>query len=111
MYDAFGRLQERDRVAMALASYTAGLGHVLDACSLAAADGGDPTLWSGNVEESLALLSNPDYALRATHGGACGHQAVAFVNLVLDRWEDYAAAATLKREMVEDSTVGTRQFR
>ena len=91
MYDVFEPVGEDDRVAFSLASYTAGLGHVLDACSLSAVDGRDPRRWSGNVEETLAQLSDTVFAQRATHGGAHGHQAVAFVNLVLERWRDYAA--------------------
>lgn len=92
MYDAFAYVEDPERTAFALAAYTAGIGHVLDACSLAAVDGRDPARWSGNVEETMAQLANPDYARRATFGGACGHQVVAFVNLVLARWNSYAEA-------------------
>ncbi|MBN1423472.1 transglycosylase SLT domain-containing protein [Candidatus Fermentibacteria bacterium] len=95
MYDSFHRLDEADRVACAVASYCAGLGHVLDACSLSAADGRDPARWAGNVEETMAMLTNPVYARRATHGGADGHQAVAFANMVLLRWQEYGAQQRL----------------
>ncbi len=91
MYDVFKGVEEIDRVAFALASYTAGLGHVLDACSLAAVDGRDPRKWAGNVEETLAQLTNPEFAQRATRGRARGHQAVAFVNRVLQSWSAYVA--------------------
>lgn len=91
MYDAFRWLDEIDRTACAVAAYCAGLGHVRDACSLSVVDGRDPSRWAGNVEETLAQLSNPEFARRATYGGAQGHQAVAFANLVVNRWQGYAA--------------------
>lgn len=50
-----------ERLRFVLASYNAGQGHVLDAMALAEKLGKDPTVWYGNVEEALALMSNPRY--------------------------------------------------
>ena len=44
-----------------LASYNAGIGHILDAIALARKYGKNPQLWNGNVAESLLLKSNPIY--------------------------------------------------
>lgn len=93
LYDIFSGSSEPDRVSLALASYTAGLGHVLDACSLAAAHGLNPAIWEGHVEEVMARLTNPVYASEVARGGVMGHRAVAFVTLVMRTWREYTGSA------------------
>ena len=50
-----------ERQKFVLASYNAGIGHILDAIALARKYGKNPQLWNGNVAESLLLKSNPIY--------------------------------------------------
>jgi membrane-bound lytic murein transglycosylase F len=49
-----------DRLSIILASYNAGIGHVLDARRLARSEGANPNSWS-DVSRYLELKSNPDY--------------------------------------------------
>lgn len=56
------RIPNRDeRMKFVLASYNAGVGHVLDAMALAQKYGKNPHIWSGNVEEAMLWESNPQY--------------------------------------------------
>lgn len=89
MYDRFESTTEEDRVPLALASYCAGLGHVLDARSLATESGLDPHIWEGNVEQTLLLLSRPEYYKKARHGYARGDEAVSYANDIVRRWHAY----------------------
>ena len=50
-----------ERQKFVLASYNAGIGHILDAIALARKYGKNPQVWNGNVAESLLLKSNPIY--------------------------------------------------
>lgn len=49
------------RIKFALASYNAGLGHVLDAIALADKHGKNPKVWDGNVDEMMMNLSKQTY--------------------------------------------------
>lgn len=49
------------RIKFALASYNAGLGHVLDAIALAEKHGKNPKVWDGNVDEMMMNLSKQAY--------------------------------------------------
>ena len=49
-----------DRLSIILASYNAGIGHVLDARRLARSEGANPNSWS-DVSRYLELKSTPDY--------------------------------------------------
>jgi len=89
MYDSFEAVPEQDRIRFALASYCAGLGHVLDAQELASQLGFDPHVWSGNVEHTLLLLARPEYYQKAKHGYARGEEAVNYANDIMRRWEAY----------------------
>lgn len=51
----------RERIKFVLASYNAGMGHIIDAIALAKKTGHDPEVWFGNVELALGLKSNPEY--------------------------------------------------
>ncbi|HSH41255.1 MAG TPA: membrane-bound lytic murein transglycosylase MltF [Arenicellales bacterium] len=72
---------EPDRTWFALAAYNAGLGHLLDARSVARQLNKNPNRWI-NVKEALALLTQPEWYTRAKHGQARGHQAVAYVTRI-----------------------------
>jgi membrane-bound lytic murein transglycosylase F len=89
MWDQFDESSEIDRVSLSLASYCAGLGHVLDARALAREHGKDADIWAGNVEEFLLKLSKPKYYKQAKHGYARGSEAVNYVNDIIRRWNAY----------------------
>src|SRR5690606_2562092 len=50
-----------ERTKFVLASYNAGLGHILDARELAASRGRNPAVWEDHVEEMLLKKSQPEY--------------------------------------------------
>lgn len=52
---------ETERQKFVLAAYNSGLAHVLDAMALAKKYGKDPTVWFGNVAETMLWKSNPKY--------------------------------------------------
>ncbi len=82
-----------DRTWFALASYNAGIGHVLDARYLAHELGLDPNHWFGNVEKSMLLLSNREYAKNARHGYVRGYEPVNYVREIRDRYHAYLLLA------------------
>lgn len=82
-----------DRTWFALASYNAGIGHVLDARRLARKLSLDPNQWFSNVEKAMLLLSNKDYAKNARHGYVRGYEPVNYVREIRDRYQAYLLLA------------------
>jgi len=82
-------LSVKDRMWFTLASFNAGLGHVLDARALARKLGLDPDAWFGNVEKAMLLLTRRKYYRHATHGYVRGGQAVIYVRGIRDRYLAY----------------------
>ncbi|HDS74647.1 MAG TPA: membrane-bound lytic murein transglycosylase MltF [Firmicutes bacterium] len=92
LYDRFdSTLHPHDRLAFALASYNVGYGHVRDARLLANEDGLNPNVWQGNVEWMLLNLSRQKYYERTAAGYARGHEAVNYVNDIMNRARTYQA--------------------
>ena len=102
----YGRL--RDRLALILASYVIGPGHVEDAQRLALALGYDPHCWAESMEEVLPLLEDPRYRQRTLYGFAQGRHAVQYVNAVLKRYALYSRyiPRTLTPPLVEAQAAG-----
>ena len=79
-----------DRMKIVLACYNAGLGHVLDARSLARKYGADPDSWS-DVSTYLSLKSDPEVV--KDDAVKCGRfnssQTLAFVNKVFSKYTTY----------------------
>jgi membrane-bound lytic murein transglycosylase F len=100
--------QWRDRLALILASYVIGPGHVEDAQRLALALGYDPHCWAESMEEVLPLLEDPDYRQRTLYGFAQGRHAVQYVNAVLNRYALYSRyiPRTLAPPLVEAQATG-----
>lgn len=82
-----------DRTWFALASYNAGIGHVLDARGLARQLSLDPNQWFGNVEKAMLLLAKPEYAKNARHGYVRGYEPVKYVREIRDRYRAYLLLA------------------
>jgi hypothetical protein len=80
-----------DRIAMALAAYNQGLGHLLDARTLTEARGGDPNRWT-DVRETLPLLADPLWYTQTRYGYARGDEAVDYVARVHRYYEALRSA-------------------
>ncbi|MFP2905563.1 transporter substrate-binding domain-containing protein [Pyxidicoccus sp. 3LFB2] len=95
MHQLIGRIAPeipfKQRLRFALASYNAGLGHVLDARRLAQEQGLDPNRWFGNVEKAMLLLEKPKYYRRARHGYCRGSEPVKYVSEIQTRYGNYTA--------------------
>jgi membrane-bound lytic murein transglycosylase F len=80
-----------ERVKFILASYNAGLSHIIDARKLAEKHGKDPTKWDENVEFFLSKKSDPKfYRDPVVMAGFCKcEEPVNYVHDVLDRYEEY----------------------
>ncbi|GHH02950.1 transporter substrate-binding domain-containing protein [Comamonas sp. JC664] len=95
MHQMLGRIAPeipfKQRLRFALASYNAGLGHVLDARRLATELGLDPNKWYGNVEKAMLLLEKPQYFRRARHGYVRGTEPVKYVSEIQTRYGNYVA--------------------
>ncbi|CAA6827382.1 MAG: Transglycosylase, Slt family [uncultured Thiotrichaceae bacterium] len=78
-----------DRMWFTLASYNAGLGHVLDARRLASKQGLNKNRWFGNVEKAMLLLSKRNYYSRARYGYVRGREPVGYVKKIKRLYENY----------------------
>lgn len=79
-------LHPRDRLALALASYNVGPGHVSDIQKLAVEYGRSPYSWR-EIKTLLPYLSDPDYFERMEYGQARGLEPISFVNRVMGYYE------------------------
>jgi membrane-bound lytic murein transglycosylase F len=80
-----------ERIKFVLASYNAGLSHIIDAQKLAKKHGKDPEKWYDNVEYFLSRKSDPKfYRDPVVVAGFCKcEEPVNYVRDVLDRYEEY----------------------
>jgi membrane-bound lytic murein transglycosylase F len=81
-----------NRIHFTLASYNAGLGHVLDAANLAAELGYDPMVWENNVAECIKLKSQKEYYTSdiVKHGYCRGEEPVTYVKKIIDQYRHYS---------------------
>lgn len=82
---------EQDRLSIILASYNAGIGHVLDARRLARSEGANPNSWEA-VSHYLQLKSTPDYYQKDVV--KCGRftgsgQTLNYVGQVMRKYNQY----------------------
>lgn len=85
----YATASERDRLALMLAAYNMGMGHVRDAQALARHFGYDPQRWDGAMDVMVSLLEEPQIAAELRHGFAQGRGVVAYVERVLSRYASY----------------------
>ena len=80
-----------ERIKFVLASYNAGLGHIIDARNLAKKYNYDENIWFENVEKFILLKSNPQYYNDpVTRCGYCrGNEPYKYVREVISRYEHY----------------------
>jgi len=93
------KIPPQERINFALAAYNAGLGHVYDAQKLAREKGLDPYKWFGNVEKTIVLLQQPEYAAKARHGYCRGGQPVAYVAKVRQMEAAYKKLSYSRRRL------------
>jgi len=74
-------VKEPDRTWMALAAYNVGLGHLLDARELARQTNKNPDFWT-DLEQTLPLLENEEWAKKTKHGKARGREPVQYVDRI-----------------------------
>ena len=72
------RIENPDRLWLALAAYNVGFGHLEDARKLTEQQGGNPDLWE-DIKERLPLLAKKKYYSKTTHGYARGWEPVTYV--------------------------------
>ena len=91
-----------ERRKFVMASYNAGLGHVLDAQRLAVKYKKDPQLWDNNVDYYLLNKSKPEYYedTVAYYGYCRGSEPYKYVNEIYERYQHYTTL------IKEDSTIG-----
>jgi membrane-bound lytic murein transglycosylase F len=82
---------KEERLNFVLASYNAGLSHIVDASKLCKKYGKNPAIWKDNVELFLLKKSNPKYYRdRIVVAGYCKcEEPVNYVNDVRERYEEY----------------------
>lgn len=82
---------KKERIKFVLASYNAGLGHVIDARNLAGKYGKKQNVWTGNVENMILQKSNPlIYNDPIVKCGYCrGQETYLYVKEIIKRYEHY----------------------
>lgn len=88
-----------ERRKFVMASYNAGLGHVLDAQRLAVKYEKDPQLWDNNVDYYLLNKSKPEYYEDSVvyYGYCRGSEPYKYVNEIYERYQHYT-------NLIKDST-------
>lgn len=73
------RIQDPDKIWLALAAYNVGLGHLEDARVLTQRNGGNPDMWV-DVKQHLPMLRQKKHYKTTRYGYARGHEAVSYVD-------------------------------
>jgi soluble lytic murein transglycosylase-like protein len=89
LWREYAKAAERDRLALMLAAYNMGMGHVRDAQGLARRFGYDPLRWDGAMDVMVGLLEEPQIAVDMRYGFAQGRSVVGYVDRVLTRYASY----------------------
>ena len=87
--DLFEDEELHDRVAMAIAGYNVGPGHVFDARRMAREMGLSPNIWLGNVETTMLLIDNPEVARNYPSVVCRCRRAVGYTRRILRRYAAY----------------------
>lgn len=77
------------RIKFVLASYNAGIGHVIDARNLARKYGKDPNVWDNNVDYFILNKSKYSQDTIVRHGRLKGVETYTYVNKVFDTYKHY----------------------
>ncbi|OAV69558.1 Membrane-bound lytic murein transglycosylase F precursor [Bacteroidales bacterium Barb6XT] len=87
-----------ERIKLMLASYNAGVGHIVDAQRLAGKYGKDPDVWEDNVTYGIRLKGEARYYNDPVckYGYLHGTQVLSFVREVLAQYEYYLSLSSTK---------------
>lgn len=88
----FARIEDKEeRTKFVLASYNAGVGHVMDAMNLSEKYGRERYVWDDNVAEYILLKSNPEYYNDSVcrFGYLRGRETFDYVRDILLHYEEY----------------------
>jgi membrane-bound lytic murein transglycosylase F len=98
-----------ERLKFVLASYNAGLSHIIDARRLADKYGLDPARWEGSVELFLLRKSDPKYYRDpVVSTGYCKcEEPVNYIRDVLERYDEYRIHIRNEADSLSDQTVVT----
>ena len=82
---------ETERLKFTVASYNAGIGHILDARRLAEKYGKDPNIWNENVDYYIKNKSKSKYYKDSVvrHGYCRGYETYNYVNIIFSTYEQY----------------------
>lgn len=90
----YSYLDSTNMIAMALATYNVGLGHMADARRLAIDQNKNPNEWE-NVADALLKLMQRRYYQNARFGFARGIEPVQYVKEIMNRYRTYEAVIAL----------------
>ena len=88
---SFIKVSPEERINFVLASYNAGIGHIMDAMALAEKYGKDRYVWRNNVEPFILLKSNEEYFTDSVckFGYFRGVETYNFVRDITSRFTQY----------------------
>ncbi len=89
---SFAKVEDKDeQTKFVLASYNAGIAHILDAQALARKYGKNPYIWDDNVVECLKWKRLPEFYNDSVckYGYFRGTETLNYVQQVIDRWNYY----------------------
>ncbi len=105
--EMFGDAHGRDHLALVLAAYNMGPGHLRDAQQLARRFRYDPDVWHGSMDLVLPLLEQMPYCDTRRdvlpNGCAQGSATVAYVDRVLKRYDAYRRRFGATRSDLDES--------
>ena len=90
----YSYMDSTNMIAMALATYNVGLGHMADARRLAIDQNKNPNEWE-NVADALLKLMQRRYYQDARFGFARGIEPVQYVKEIMNRYRTYEAVIAL----------------
>ena len=84
-------LDPDERMKFILASYNAGLGHIIDAMNIALNLGYDPQVWENNVAECILLKASSEYYTSdlVKYGYCRGEEPYGYVQKIMKQFEHY----------------------
>lgn len=95
---------KQERIKFVLASYNAGLGHIIDARNLAGKYGKKQNVWNGNVENMILQKSNPMiYNDPIVKCGYCrGQETYLYVKEIIRRYKYYKTIPEMTPVLVKN---------
>jgi membrane-bound lytic murein transglycosylase F len=80
---------KEERIKFVLASYNAGIGHVIDARNLAQKYGKNPNVWDNNVEYFIRHKYDFAHDPVVKYGSLKGTETYLYVKEIMDRYQHY----------------------